>query len=59
LIRRHPGCGVALDVFNRLKAFLNGQIDILRRHIILEIDKRLVADGLTVCRHLTHRLKAC
>ena len=39
LICRHTIGGIAFNVFDRLKTFLNGELDVLFRHIILKIDK--------------------
>src|SRR5690625_572954 len=41
LIRTKAKCGVALDMFNILVTFTNGQIDVSDTHIILEIHKLL------------------
>ena len=41
LICRHAGGGVALHVLDRLEALAHRELDVFRRHIVLEVDKGL------------------
>ena len=43
LIGAHAGCGVAFDMFDRAKAFAQGQFEVFAGHIILEIDEGTLA----------------
>ena len=40
MVRRHAGGGVALDVLNGFEAFAQRKDDILRHHVVLEVDER-------------------
>ena len=41
LVGRHAGRGVALDVLDRAEAFAHRELDILRGHVVLEVDEGL------------------
>ena len=53
LVRRHARGGVALHVLDRFEAFAHGEPDVLRRHVVLEVDEGASARPLPAGRMRT------
>ena len=51
LVGRHAGGGVALDVLDRAHALAHGELDVLGRHVVLEVDEGLHLLRVARMRH--------